>query len=114
MREVGALAAAALLMCPALAESEDEIMSTRYGNTVIVRETFGTSRVWYDPDHTFTATNWLMSVHGRWEIKDDRMCMSYDKTPPLRSNPECGAVEPRKVGETWKQDGRSFEIKEGR
>ena len=42
-----------------LTASEDELMASRYGNTLVIKDTLGTSRVYYNKDHTFLAASWL-------------------------------------------------------
>ncbi len=94
---------------------DDDIMGTRYGNTTLVHETLGTSRIWYNKDHTFTAANWIMSVSGKWEIKDGKtICLHYnDPAPPLHPNPECESIAAHKIGDKWTLGGRDFELVQG-
>jgi len=106
-------AGALMLSFPALAADDDADMATRFGNTVFVHESLGTSHLWFAEDHTFTAGNWMMSVTGTWDVKDGQICLHYDSTPPLHPNPECGPVAARQVGDKWEQDGRSFELVPG-
>jgi hypothetical protein len=108
------LAASALLLTAAAFGGDDDIMGTRYGNTTLLHETLGTNRIWYNQDHTFTASNWILSVSGKWEIKDGKtICLHYDKTPPLHPNPECEPVDAHKVGDKWQVNGRDFELVQG-
>ena len=46
----------------AFAASEQDLMATRYGNTLVIHDMFGSSKVWYNPDHTFHAASWLGDV----------------------------------------------------
>jgi len=105
------------LTAAAMAASEDEIMSTRYGNTLVIHDTFGTSRVYYKNDHTYTAASWLGDVSGHWKMENGKMCLYADKHPVLYSlkysNPECDAIEVRKVGEKWKIGSREYELVQG-
>ncbi len=110
------IAVASLLVLSAAAYAgDDEIMGTRYGNTVVVHETMGTSRIWYSKDHTFAAANWIMGISGKWEIKDGKtICLHYnDPAPPLHPNPECESVAAHKVGDKWTLNGRDFELVAG-
>ena len=107
-------AASLLVLTAAAYAGDDDIMGTRYGNTTVIHETLGTSRIWYGKDHTFTAANWVMSVTGKWEIKDGKtICLHYDNTPPLHPNPECEAIAAHKVGDKWSLNGRDFELVAG-
>ncbi|GEO80893.1 hypothetical protein [Pararhodospirillum oryzae] len=88
-------------------------MATRFGNTVVVHETMATSRLWFQPDHTFKGSNWLLDVSGTWSVQDGSICLHFDETPPLRSNPECGRLSAHQVGDTWEENGRTYELLEG-
>jgi hypothetical protein len=105
------------LTAAGLAATEDEIMSTRYGNTLVVHDTFGTSRVYYNKDHTYTAASWLGDVSGHWKLENGKMCLYADKHPALYSlrysNPECDAIAPHKVGDKWQESGRDYELVQG-
>ena len=114
MRRITAVAAALLSAFPALAQDDDDVMAASYGNTVIIRELLATWNVWYDADHRFTAFNRLVTARGRWEIEGGQLCMYYDTKPLFRPNPECGPVAAHSIGEKWNQNGRSFEMREGR
>lgn len=104
----------ALLAVPVLAaESDDDIMSTRYGNTTLVHELTGTSHIYYNKDHTFTGGNWILDVSGKWKIENGQICLYYDKTPPLHPNPECDKVEKHNIGDKWKVGNRDFELAKG-
>ena len=97
----------------ALAATDDEIMGTRYGNTTLVQETLGTSHIYYNKDHTFTGGNWILDVSGKWKIENGKICLYYDKTPPMHPNPECDAVSAHKIGDKWNLNGRDFELVQG-
>jgi len=106
-----------LLSSAALGASEDEIMSTRYGNTLIVKDMFGTSRVYYNKDHSFKAASWLGDVTGHWKMENGKMCLYAEQYPALYrlkySIPECDPIAPRKVGEKWDENGRHYELVQG-
>jgi hypothetical protein len=101
----------------AFAASEDELMAGRYGNTVVIKDTLGTSRVYYNKDHTFLAASWLGDVSGHWKIEDGKMCLYAEKYPftyRLKYKiPECDQLEAKKVGEKWDMNGRHYELVEG-
>ncbi|GAA0546685.1 hypothetical protein FHS83_000783 [Rhizomicrobium palustre] len=110
-----AFAALALAPMAAFADnaSDDEIMASRYGNTTLVHETLGTSHIYYKQDHTFSGGNWILDVSGKWKIEDGKICLYFDKTPPMHPNPECDKVEKHAVGEKWTMNGRKFELVQG-
>jgi len=99
------------------APTEDELMGTRYGNTLVIKDTFGTSRVYYNKDHTFKAASWLGDVIGHWKIENGKMCLYAEKYPVLYrlkySIPECDAIELHKVGDKWTMNGRDYELVQG-
>jgi hypothetical protein len=101
----------------ALAASEDEIMISRYGNTLVIKDTFGTSRVYYNKDHTFKAASWLGDVTGHWKLENGKMCLYAEQYPALYrlkySIPECDPITVRKVGEKWDENGRHYELVQG-
>ena len=122
MRITTALAATAAFSIAAFslaayAASEDELMASRYGNTLVIKDSLGTSRVYYNKDHTFLATSWLGDVSGHWKIENDKMCLYAEKYPVLYrlkySIPECDALEAKKVGDKWDMNGRHYELVEG-
>jgi len=106
------------LAAPAFAAGDDDIMSTRYGNTTLVHELLGTSHIYYKQDHTFTGGNWILDVSGKWDISDTKdgkkqICLHYDSTPPGHPNPECDLVAFHKIGDKWTLNGRNFELVQG-
>ena len=113
----GIFAVSILALTATAYAGDDDIMSTRYGNTTLVHETLGTSHIYYKQDHTFTGGNWILDVSGKWDISDTKdgkqICLHYDKTPPLHPNPECDAVAAHKIGDKWTLGGRNFELVQG-
>lgn len=107
----------AALACAAFAATEDELMASRYGNTLVIHDTFGTSRVYYNKDHTFKAASWLGDVTGHWKIENGKMCLYAEQYPMLYklkySIPECDAISVHKVGDKWAENGRNYELVEG-
>ncbi len=105
------------LTAAAFAASEDEIMSSRYGNTLVIKDLFGTSRVYYNKDHTFGAASWLGDVSGHWKLENGKMCLYAEKYPALYrlkySIPECDPIEVKKVGDKWKIGSRDYELVQG-
>ena len=107
------LAASILALTAAAYAGDDDIMGSRYGNTTLVHETLGTSHIWYSADHTFKGGNWAVDVSGKWDIKDGKICLHYDSTPPLHPNPECDVVSAHRIGDKWVLGNRTFELVAG-
>ena len=111
------IAASLFALSAAAYAGDDDIMATRYGNTLVIHDTFGTSRVYYNKDHTYSAASWLGDVSGHWKIENGKMCLYADKHPALYSlrysNPECDAITAHKVGDKWTESGRDFELVQG-
>lgn len=117
MRAIVSVIALCLLATAAFAASEDELMATRYGNTLVIHDTFGTSFVYYNRDHTFGAASWLGDVSGHWQIENGKMCLYAEKYPALYrlrySIPECDTIAPHRLGDKWSSDGRDYELVKG-
>ncbi len=105
------------LASAAFAATEDELMASRYGNTLVIKDMLGTSRVYYSKDHTFLAASWLGDVKGHWKIENGKMCLYAEEYPALYrlkySIPECDALEVHKVGDKWDMNGRHYELVQG-
>ena len=105
------------LASAAFGASEDELMSSRYGNTLVIKDLLGTSRVYYNPDHTFKAVSWLGDVTGHWKLENGKMCLYAEKYPALYklkySIPECDDIEIKNVGDKWKIGNREYELVKG-
>jgi hypothetical protein len=114
MRAILPVIALCAFTVAAFAASEQELMATRYGNTLIIHDSLGTNRVWYNPDHTFHAASWLGDVYGHWQIQNGQMCLYAEQYPALYrlkySIPECDVIEPHKVGDKWQHSGRDYEL----
>ena len=117
MRLATAFAAFALSGTAALAAGEDELMAENYNNTLVITDSFGTSRLTYGKDHSFFAASWLGEVRGHWKIEDGKMCLYAEQYPFLYrlkyAIPECDVIEVHKVGDKWESHGRHFELVEG-
>jgi len=109
-------ASAALLLSAVAAPADDDVMATRYGNTVVVTY-INTPEVhlYYNADHTFTGKVIGMDVQirGTWRINDTDICMNYDPPPPRMTNPSCAPLEAHQVGDTWKYQGRTITLVQG-
>ena len=105
------------LASAAFAASEDELMTSRYGNTLVIKDALGTSRVYYNKDHTFLAASWLGDVKGEWKLENGKMCL-YAKEYPLLYKlkyhiPECDDISVKKLGDKWDENGRHYELVQG-
>jgi hypothetical protein len=112
-----AVSLVALATAAFAAPTEDELMASRYGNTLVIKDTLGTSRVFYNKDHTFKALSWLGDVTGHWKLENGKMCLYAEQYPLLYklkySIPECDPIEIKKVGDKWDIGSRHYELVAG-
>ena len=112
-----ALSFVALASAAFAAPTEDELMASRYGNTLVIKDALGTSKVYYNKDHTFKAASWLGDVTGHWKLENGKMCLYAEQYPLLYklkySIPECDAIEIKKVGDKWDMGSRHYELVQG-
>jgi len=117
MRFVTIVLSSIALAAAAYAATEDELMTSRYGNTLVIKDTLGTSRVYYSKDHTFKAVSWLGDVTGHWKLENGKMCLYAEQYPMLYKLkykiPECDDISVHKVGDKWDENGRHYELVEG-
>lgn len=117
MRIVIAAVSLLALASTAFAATEEEIMTPRYGNTLVIKDTLGTSRVYYNKDHTFLAASWLGEVKGEWKLENGQMCLTAKEYPALYRLKykivECDAVELKRVGDKWDIGSRHYELVQG-
>ena len=109
-------AAIALVATTAIAFADDDIMATRYGNTVIAKSPNGPeAHLYYNADHTFTGKVIGMSIvlKGTWELKGSQICSTYDPPPPGMTNPVCTLLEAHAVGDTWTSGDRTVTLVQG-
>jgi len=117
MRISIAIVSVLALASAAFAATEDELMTSRYGNTLVIKDALGTSRVYYNKDHTFLAASWLGDVKGEWKLENGKMCL-YAKEYPLLYKlkykiPECDDISVKKLGDKWDENGRHYELVQG-
>ncbi len=107
----------ALVATTALAFAQDDIMATRYGNTVIAKASASAPEVhlYYKADHSFSGIVVGMSfkLQGTWEIKGNQVCSTYDPAPPGINNPVCAQLDAHKVGDVWTAGDRTVTLVEG-
>jgi len=106
----------ALLAATSLAFADDDIMASRYGNTVIAKGP-GVPEVhlYYNADHTFSGkvVGMTIQLKGTWELKADQVCSTYDPPPPGVTNPICSHLDPHKVGDSWTAGERNVTLVQG-
>jgi len=115
MRRVLA-AAAALSLLAGSAVAGDEVMASRYGNTVITTDASGmSSTIYYEPDHSFSGQQGDQSLSGSWEVKGSSICLTFTSAPPPGyPNPICTPVQAHAVGDSWTSGPFTVQIVEGR
>ena len=106
---------AALVLSPALAFADDDIMAADYGNTVITTGKGHEVHTYYNFDGTFTGKVIGMSIvlKGTWKVDGGNLCMVYTPPPPTVKNPVCVPAVARQVGDTWTYDGRTVTLVQG-
>lgn len=113
MRMIAGLAFALALSATAAAAADD-VMAPRFGNTIVITNANGgKSTISYNADHTFKASNGLISIGGTWKLDKGQLCRTYDFTIPGRANPECDPVTPHKVGDTWTSGESTYKLVKG-
>jgi hypothetical protein len=93
----------------------DDVMASRYGNTVISRTGTAEWHLHYQAGGTFSGKeiNSGYSVQGLWELKQGELCRTFQ--PPLRGtpNPDCQPIEAHSVGDTWTSGGNAMSLVQG-
>ena len=107
------IAAALLALMGAACAGEDQ-MASRYANTTIATDPDGTqTKLYYRPDHSFTAKRGDWSSDGSWAIEDGKLCLNYKIERPGVGMRECVSAEAHKIGEKWVHNGRTVTLVEG-
>jgi hypothetical protein len=109
-------ASAALLLSSVVALADDDIMASRYGNTVVAKSpTSPEAHLYYNADHTFTGKVIGMDfkLNGTWELKGNQICNTYDPPVPGMANPVCTLLEAHQVGDTWTSGDRTVTLVQG-
>lgn len=79
-----------------------DIMSSRFGNTTITTDATGKqTRFYYNNDHTFRVVSEGQNLRGVWQLRDNKICFTYEAPPPDTHNPVCVAFSWHSVGDTW-------------
>jgi hypothetical protein len=107
---------AAAMAVPSLALAQENVMTSRFGNTTVAHTAAGHEvHMYYKPDHTFTGkvVDVGFDLKGTWVINGSQLCLTYDPTPPTITNPQCQPIVPHQVGDSWTSDGRTISIVQG-
>lgn len=89
--------------------------ASRVGNTVVAKDPDGTeTRLYWRPDHTFSATRPGWKTEGAWAVKGSSLFLHYNvPRPNMGSDEEMKNATPRKVGEVWGMADRKVTLVEG-
>ena len=101
------LIASAFMIAATPGFAADDIMADYYGNTVVSTGGMAEVHTHYKADKTFDLTGSMMgmsrSFKGTWALDGKgQICRTFvGDMPPNTTNPNCGPIAARKVGETW-------------
>lgn len=89
--------------------------ASRVGNTVVAKDPDGTeTRLYWRPDHTFSATRPGWKTEGTWAVKGSSLILHYNiPRPNMGSDEEMKNATPRKVGEVWGMADRKVTLAAG-
>ena len=89
--------------------------ASRVGNTVVAKDPDGTeTRLYWRPDHTFSATRPGWQTEGTWGVKGSSLFLHYNVARPnMGSDEEMKNATPRKVGEVWGMADRKVTLVAG-
>jgi hypothetical protein len=89
--------------------------ASRVGNTIVAKDPNGTeTRLYWRPDHTFSATRPGWKTEGTWAVKGSSLFLHYNiARPNMGSDEEMKNATPRKVGEVWGMANRKVTLVEG-
>lgn len=114
MKRMMALAIAATLAAPAIAQTEksDSPMAGAFGNTIVSTAPTGVVTMTYiDPDGTYRSIAPGMDSRGRWSVWRGQIC--YTQTSPGPAAPLCTTGPKKKVNSKWQvyhADGTSTKV----
>lgn len=88
---------------------------SRVGNTVVAKDPDGTeTRLYWRPDHTFSATRPGWKTEGTWIVKGADLVLHYNvPRPNMGSDEVMKNAVPRKVGESWGMADRKVTLVAG-
>lgn len=89
--------------------------AARVGNTIVAKDPDGTeTRLYWRPDHTFSATRPGWKTEGTWAVKGSSLFLHYNiARPNMGTDEEMKNAMPRKVGEVWGMADRKVTLVEG-
>ena len=89
--------------------------ASRVGNTIVAKDPDGTeTRLYWRPDHTFSATRPTWKTEGTWAVKGSSLFLHYDiARPGMGTDEEMKNATPRKIGEIWGMADRKVTLVEG-
>ena len=89
--------------------------ASRVGNTVVAADPDGTeTRIYWRPDHTFSARRPGWQSEGTWQVKGSQLCLHYNIARPKMGSDECMAsATPHKIGDVWGMDDRHVTLLQG-
>lgn len=89
--------------------------SSRVGNTVVAKDPDGTvTRLYWRPDHTFSATRPGWKTEGTWKVEGTSLVLHYNvPRPNMGSDEEMKNATPRRVGEVWGMADRQVTLAAG-
>lgn len=89
--------------------------ASRVGNTIVAKDPDGTeTRIYWRPDHSFSAVRPDWKSEGNWMVKGSEVCLHYDVPRPNMGSDECMKnATLRKVGEVWGRADRKVTLVEG-
>lgn len=101
-RILAAVAVAAFSASMAIAA--DDLMASRYDNTVVVKAADGKeTKLHYNKDGTLAVTQ-PDGTKGtaKWVVKDGKLCITAD-AGPTAGKENCNPLAAHKVGDAWEQ-----------
>jgi hypothetical protein len=110
------LLAAAFAALSLSAANADDLLATRYGNTVVVKTANGTEiHMYYAADGTFTGKVMGMNypLKGTWKSDGGNVCLTYDPPAPGITNPSCVPVVAHQIGDSWSTNGNTATLVQG-
>jgi len=100
----------AVVLVVTVARAADDIMASRYGNTIVTTAANGvTNKMHYKADGTFDATQGAGTFSGTWKLDGKGvLCLTF-----VPSGSTCAPAVAHKVGDTWLANGDTISLVEG-
>jgi hypothetical protein len=89
--------------------------ASRVGNTIVAKDPDGTeTRLYWRPDHSFSATRPTWKTEGTWAVKGSSLILHYNiARPGMGTDEEMKSATPRQVGEIWGMADRKVTLVAG-